>query len=108
LNGNRREDWQGICVENEYAAYTKGTTALLCAMLGAAEDLGVRELACQFSRDDSNRPKAADRRAAKAWRFAGEMEEVCDLAERNAGWIHDAAADIYRRLADLGRARILT
>src|SRR6185295_16586912 len=41
-----------------YAAYTKGTTALLCAILATAEDLGVRaDLEQHWRRDD---PQFAD------------------------------------------------
>ncbi len=90
-----------------YGAYTKGTIALLCAILGAAEVLGVREaLERQWSRDDSNFAEQAEQRirraAAKAWRFVGEMEEVAaTFAEAGMpGGFHRAAADIYRRLAD--------
>ena len=89
-----------------FAAYTKGTTALLCAILGAAEGLNVREeLEQQWSRNGSDFAGQAVQRAtrvtAKAWRFAGEMEEIAaTFAETGmpAGF-HEAAADIYRRLA---------
>lgn len=89
-----------------FAAYTKGTTALLCAILAAAEGLNVRqELAQQWSRNGSDFAKQAEQRAtrvtAKAWRFTGEMEEIAaTFAETGmpAGF-HEAAADIYRRLA---------
>ena len=90
-----------------YAAYTKGTTALLCAVLGAAEGLDVREdLERQWSRDDPGFAEKAGQRArgvtAKAWRFAGEMEEIAaTFAETGMpGGFHEAAADVYRRLAD--------
>jgi 3-hydroxyisobutyrate dehydrogenase-like beta-hydroxyacid dehydrogenase len=95
-----------------YAAYTKGTTALLCAILGTAENQGVRgELARQWSRDDPNFPEKAVERTrrvtAKAWRFTGEMEEVAATFEEAGlpGGFHHAAAEVYRRLADFkGRA----
>jgi 3-hydroxyisobutyrate dehydrogenase-like beta-hydroxyacid dehydrogenase len=90
-----------------YAAYTKGTTALLCAILGAAEDLGVREeLERQWSRGESDFAQQAIQRVrrvtAKAWRFAGEMEEIAvtfEAAGMPSGF-HRAAGDVYRRLAD--------
>lgn len=90
-----------------FAAYSKGTTALLCAILGAAESLNVRdELAMQWSRGGSDFADEANRRAtqvtAKAWRFAGEMDEISATFEE-AGMpsgFHAAAAEIYRRLAD--------
>jgi 3-hydroxyisobutyrate dehydrogenase-like beta-hydroxyacid dehydrogenase len=95
-----------------FAAYSKGTTALLCAILATAEDLGVRqELARQWERDNSGFPDEAARRArgvtAKAWRFAGEMEEIASTF-REAGMpgeFHTAAAIVYRRLASFKDAR---
>jgi 3-hydroxyisobutyrate dehydrogenase-like beta-hydroxyacid dehydrogenase len=89
-----------------YAAYTKGTTALLCAILATAEVKGVRkELEFQWSREDSSfaeRTKEAVRGVtAKAWRFAGEMDEIA-ATFREAGLpgeFHGAAGAIYKRLA---------
>jgi 3-hydroxyisobutyrate dehydrogenase-like beta-hydroxyacid dehydrogenase len=89
-----------------YAAYTKGTTALLAAILGAADTLGVREeLAAEWRRDGSSFAADTERRVrevtAKAWRFAGEMDEIAATfaaADLPDGF-HLAAADIYRRLA---------
>lgn len=89
-----------------YAAYTKGTTALLSAILGVAEALGVREeLAHQWSRGGSDFVDQTRRRvrrsAAKAWRFVGEMEEIAATFE-GAGMpkgFHTAAATVYRRIA---------
>jgi 3-hydroxyisobutyrate dehydrogenase-like beta-hydroxyacid dehydrogenase len=89
-----------------YAAYTKGTTALLCAILATAEVLGVRsELATQWSRDWANFGEQAGERVrnvtAKAWRFAGEMAEIA-ATFREAGLpgeFHAAAEMIYRRIA---------
>lgn len=89
-----------------YAAYTKGTTALLCAVLGAAEGLGVRaDLERQWERDEAGFASKAGQRVqrvtAKAWRFAGEMDEIAQTfaeAEMPEGF-HRAAAELYRRLA---------
>lgn len=90
-----------------YAAYTKGSTALLCAILAAADTLNVREaLARQWSLDgaglDTQAPERARRVTAKAWRFAGEMDEIAATfkAAGMPGGFHEAAAEIYRRLAD--------
>lgn len=90
-----------------YAAYTKGTTALLCAVEGAAEGLGVREaLLRQWARDDADFPAQANARVrrvtAKAWRFAGEMDEIAATfgAAGMPEGFHRAAAALYRRLAD--------
>jgi 3-hydroxyisobutyrate dehydrogenase-like beta-hydroxyacid dehydrogenase len=89
-----------------FAAYTKGTTALLCAVLAAAESLGVRdELAQQWSRDGSDFPQQASQQAtrvtAKAWRFEGEMHEIASTLNSAGvpGEFHLAAAEIYRRLS---------
>lgn len=89
-----------------YAAYSKGTAALLYAILAAAQELGVlAELESQWARDSANhveRARSGSRNiAAKAWRFAGEMEEIA-ATFRTAGVpgeFHGAAAEIYGRLA---------
>lgn len=89
-----------------YAAYSKGTTALLSAVLAAAESLGVRgELTGEWDRDDpgfSDRAALRSRRAAlKAWRFEGEMHEIVDTL-RSVGLpagFHEAAAEVYHRLS---------
>jgi 3-hydroxyisobutyrate dehydrogenase-like beta-hydroxyacid dehydrogenase len=89
-----------------YAAYTKGTTALLCAILAASEVLGVREeLEEQWSRDwpdFAEQTRGRVRRVTtKAWRFAGEMDEITDTFREAGlpGEFHAAAAIIYRRIA---------
>ena len=89
-----------------YAANTKGTTALLCAVVAAAENLGVRkDLERQWSRNGSNYGREALQKVvdvtAKAWRFAGEMEEIAstfDAAGLPDGF-HRAAANLYQRIA---------
>jgi len=90
-----------------YAAYTKGTTALLGGILATAEVMGVRgELETQWSRDWTDFGDKAGERVrnvtAKAWRFAGEMAEIA-ATFREAGLpgeFHDAAQMIYQRIAD--------
>jgi 3-hydroxyisobutyrate dehydrogenase-like beta-hydroxyacid dehydrogenase len=90
-----------------YAAYTKGTTALLCAILAVAETLRVREeLQLQWSRGGSDFAERTTERVrrvtAKAWRFVGEMEEISSTFSEAGvpGDFHAAAATIYRRIAD--------
>jgi 3-hydroxyisobutyrate dehydrogenase-like beta-hydroxyacid dehydrogenase len=89
-----------------YAAYTKGATALLGAILAVAEEHGVRTaLEAQWEHDDPGSAGRTLRRArgstAKAWRFVGEMEEIAATfrAAGLPGGFHDAAAEIYRRQA---------
>jgi len=95
-----------------FAAYTKGTTALLCAILATAEQLNVREaLQHQWAQDDPAFPEHISQRvrrvAAKAWRFSGEMEEIAATFSDAGvpGDFHAAAAIIYRRLAQFKDAQ---
>jgi 3-hydroxyisobutyrate dehydrogenase-like beta-hydroxyacid dehydrogenase len=89
-----------------YAAYSKGTTALLAAILAVAESLGVREeLYQQWDLDDQDFSDQVNRRVrrvtAKAWRFEGEMNEIAETFQ-TAGLpdeFHRAAAEIYRRMS---------
>ena len=88
-----------------YAAYSKGTTALLCAVLGAAESLGVRnELYQVWDIDETAFSEQVNRRVrrvtAKAWRFEAEMKEIASTF-REAGLpdgFREAAAQVYHRL----------
>ena len=90
-----------------YAAYTKGTSALLVAILATAESYDVRqELYKQWELDDSGFSDQVNRRVrrvtAKAWRFEGEMKEIA-ATFREAGLpegFHQAAAEVYHRMAD--------
>jgi hypothetical protein len=84
-----------------YAAYSKGTAALLCAVLGAAEQLDVRAaLYAQWTHDAT---QVVQGLTAKAWRFEGEMREISATfaAAGMPGEFHLAAAEMYRRLAPL-------
>ena len=89
-----------------FAAYTKGTSALLAAVLGAAEELGVRALLeAQWSQggsDFAGQTRTRVRRVTKkAWRFEGELEEIAATFEEAGlpGGFHRAGAEIYRRMA---------
>ena len=84
-----------------YAAYTKGSSALVLA-----EDNGVTEtllaewdISQKGMRDSSERSALGT--SPKAWRFAGEMREIA--ATFNAAGLpngfHLAAAEIYERMA---------
>ena len=97
-----------------YAARTKGTTALLLAVLSAADRLGVRAaLEAQWETDAAGTTAEAHDRARrstrKAWRFAGEMEEIAATfaAAGMPGGFHEAAASVYRSLAGLKDAEPL-
>lgn len=88
-----------------YAAYTKGTTALLCAVLATASHYGVAP--DLFRQWDQDRPELTEQAVsgsrkvtAKAWRFAGEMEEIAATMQEAGlpGEFHQAAAILYRRL----------
>lgn len=89
-----------------YAARTKGTAALLAAIFAAAERLGVSEpLVDRLAGEDPAIPDGIEARvraaAPKAWRWIDEMEEIAETL-RDAGTeggFHDAAADVFRRLA---------
>ena len=89
-----------------YAANTKGTVALLAAILATAETLGVRkELFERWREEDAGLAEQVERRiqgsAPKAWRFVAEMDEISKTFSDAglSGGFHAAAADIYQRLA---------
>lgn len=89
-----------------FAAWNKGSIALLAAILGAAEHHGVRAALEQqwdafnpgFTNQTHTRITSV---ARKAWRFSGEMEEIAATLQQG-GMPPDfflGAADMYRRLA---------
>ncbi|HUF38143.1 MAG TPA: DUF1932 domain-containing protein [Anaerolineales bacterium] len=89
-----------------FAAYTKGTSALLAAVLGTAEELGVRgHLEAQWSHGGSDFVEQTRNRVRrvtqKAWRFEGELEEIAATFEEAGlpGGFHRSGAEIYRRMA---------
>ncbi len=91
-----------------YAAWTKGTGALLYAIHKLARELGVEDaLADEWARSlpdlVGRAEQAAPRTARKAWRFAPEMEEIAATFESVglAGSFHEGAHGVYRRLAGL-------
>ena len=95
-----------------YAAYSKGTTALLAAILATAENFDVRnELEAQWAKYDPEFVEQAHNRTqrvtAKAWRFAGEMDEIAaTFAEAGLpSGFHEAAGEIYRRITDFKDAK---
>lgn len=87
-----------------FAAHSKGSIALLAAVVSAAEGLGVRTaLERQWTRNGPSAEKVAAsiRNAApKAWRFVAEMREIAETftsAGVPAGF-PAAAGEIYRKL----------
>ncbi len=91
-----------------YAAYTKGSAALLLAVNALAERNGVAEaLRAEWA---ISQPGLAERSAGsargtsgKAWRFVGEMEEIAATfaAAGLPDGFHQAAADLYARMSGL-------
>jgi 3-hydroxyisobutyrate dehydrogenase-like beta-hydroxyacid dehydrogenase len=88
-----------------YAAYSKGTTALLAAIVATSEALGIREnLYEQWDMDNSGFSDQVNQRTrhvtAKAWRFEGEMKEISETLQEAGlpGEFHQAAAEIYHRM----------
>jgi 3-hydroxyisobutyrate dehydrogenase-like beta-hydroxyacid dehydrogenase len=89
-----------------YAAWTKGTSALLLAIIAVARVEGVdADLNAEWGISQTDLlPRAnrvAEGSAPKAWRFAGEMDEIA-ATFRDAGLppgFHDAAAEVFRRLS---------
>jgi 3-hydroxyisobutyrate dehydrogenase-like beta-hydroxyacid dehydrogenase len=88
-----------------YAAYTKGTTALLLAIRALARRHGVEgALLEEWHTSQPELPQRSElgaRRAApKAWRFVAEMDEIA-ATFADAGLpdgFHRAASELYRRL----------
>jgi 3-hydroxyisobutyrate dehydrogenase-like beta-hydroxyacid dehydrogenase len=88
-----------------FAGYSKGTSALLCAVMAVAERLEVRHLLeRQWARTGGsplNPSKTVASVGPKAWRFAPEMNEIAATFEA-AGLppeFHRAAAEVYSALA---------
>jgi len=89
-----------------YAAWTKGSAALLLAVRGFAraegvEDALLAEWAISHPGLDERSAGAARGAAGKAWRWVGEMEEIAAslAADGLPGGFHEAAAQLYERLA---------
>ena len=91
-----------------YAAYTKGSSALILAIRALAASQGAED--ALLSEWDISQPGLAARSDAaakgtsrKAWRFEGEMREIA-ATFADAGLpsgFHGAASDIYGRMREL-------
>jgi 3-hydroxyisobutyrate dehydrogenase-like beta-hydroxyacid dehydrogenase len=91
-----------------YAAYTKGSSALLLGVRALAEAEGVSAALLSewaLSQPDLGKRSEATARgtAPKAWRFVAEMEEIASSfeARRLPGGFHHAAAQIYGLMSEL-------
>ncbi len=89
-----------------YAAWTKGSAALLTGIRALALAEGVEpalleEWALSQQGLEARSTAAARNNAFKAWRFAGEMREIAATFEASElpGGFHRGAADIYERLS---------
>jgi 3-hydroxyisobutyrate dehydrogenase-like beta-hydroxyacid dehydrogenase len=89
-----------------YAAYTKGSTALILAVRALAEAEQISDaLVTEWKRSQpgltERSENAARNNARKAWRFAGEMREIADTfaAAGLPDGFYRAAAELYETLA---------
>jgi 3-hydroxyisobutyrate dehydrogenase-like beta-hydroxyacid dehydrogenase len=87
-----------------YAAWSKGTAAMLLALYDVARHYGVDEALVAEWRESQPeleaRLAAAGRSAErKGWRWVGEMEEIADTfaAAGEPDGFHRAAAEVFRR-----------
>jgi 3-hydroxyisobutyrate dehydrogenase-like beta-hydroxyacid dehydrogenase len=91
-------------VKMGYAAWTKGTAALLLDIVALARAEGVEaDLTAEWSETSTELIgrswRAAQSAATKGWRWVGEMEEIA-ASFRAVGLppgFHEASAEIYRR-----------
>jgi 3-hydroxyisobutyrate dehydrogenase-like beta-hydroxyacid dehydrogenase len=90
-------------VKMAYAAWTKGTAAMLLAIRELARREGVE--AALLAEWDLSLPELREGHAralrsaeAKGWRWVGEMEEIAASFEADGlpGGFHHAAAEVYR------------
>jgi len=82
-----------------YAAWSKGTAALVLAIREVAESYGVEEDWRVLVPELHDRLADAERSAAaKGWRWIGELEEIADTfaAAGMPDGFHRAAAEVYR------------
>jgi 3-hydroxyisobutyrate dehydrogenase-like beta-hydroxyacid dehydrogenase len=104
IAGGDADPWAASAVKMAYAAWTKGSSALLLATRALAEAAGVSDvLDAEWA---ISQPALADRlrgaersAAAKGWRWVAEMEEIA-ATMASAGQpdgFHLAAAEVYRR-----------
>ena len=91
-------------VKMAYAAWTKGSAALLLAVRDLARAEGIEEtLLEEWALSIPELPERSERAARsaekKGWRWVGEMEEIAATFEAAGlpGGFHQAAAEVFRR-----------
>jgi 3-hydroxyisobutyrate dehydrogenase-like beta-hydroxyacid dehydrogenase len=87
-------------VKMAFAAWTKGTAALLLAIRETAAHYGVEDEWRGAAPELGERLARAEASAReKGWRWAGEMDEIADTfaAAGQPEGFHRAAAEVYRR-----------
>jgi 3-hydroxyisobutyrate dehydrogenase-like beta-hydroxyacid dehydrogenase len=96
--------WSASAIKMAYAAWTKGTAALLLAARALARAEGVEDaLLAEWTLSQpglAERSQGAARSAAtKGWRWVAEMEEIAAsmAADGLPDGFHQAAAEIFRR-----------
>ncbi len=99
-------EWPGAAsaLKLAYAAWTKGTAALLVAIREAAAAEGVEpwlvdEWRSSLPELTERSARAARSAAAKGWRWEGEMEQIAAMfaADGLPSGFHTAAAEMFRR-----------
>jgi hypothetical protein len=86
-------------VKMAYAAWSKGTAALLLAIRDVAAHYGVEDEWRRAAPELAERlPRTETTVAKKGWRWAGEMDEIADAfgAAGQPEGFHRAAAEVYR------------
>ncbi len=84
-----------------YAAWSKGTSALLADILALAQHEGILDaLEQEWDGRNTRQAEGLSGAAAKAWRWVAEMEEIAATFEAAGlpGDFHRGAAEVYRRL----------
>ena len=86
-------------IKMAYAAWSKGSAAMLLAIRDVARHFGVEDEWALAAPDLAARiPRAEHSAATKGWRWEGEMEEIADTfaAAGQPDGFHRAAARVYR------------
>jgi hypothetical protein len=86
-------------IKMAYAAWSKGSAAMLLAIRDVARHFGVEEEWELAAPELAQRiPRAEHAAATKGWRWTGEMEEIADTfaAAGQPDGFHRAAARVYR------------